>query len=265
MSTWLIHYFFGFNPDTPNNDEIGSFPQHGVVEAAGAIIRSQDNDYNKKRELGKLVNVLGSLRKSGANMEDINRQSVTALGKYNERISDKPSISDGIYQLVTGNDDLGKRINDLLSPETPYVHPPHPSDAVQPPQGAPPQCDLLKLPYSYNYNTERSSVVGFESKYYFTYKDNLYYFSSDMNKLIDDAFKGTTQAGQPGDIKTFNVRNEDKYNKSSTTFNFSYKRPHPPGIGGSIPYLGPEHVSFNIEGVVRCRIDADVGMLPQSN
>jgi hypothetical protein len=249
--------FFGFKPDTPNNDDSGSFPQHGVVEAAGAIIRSQDHKSSKNQKLEKLVNVLGLLRNYGARMEYLNKQSVTAMGKYNERISGNPSIYEGIYGI---SQELSKNIYDLLSPETPYVHPPHPSVyADQPPQGALPPCDLLELPDSYNYNTEPNKDV--KSKYYFTYNRKNYYFCANINWLIDSTFRDTAQAGKPGSTNSFNVT------YSGTTFTFSYKHAHLSSVGGALPAPpeGPQHVSFNIEDH-RCRIDdADVGMLPQSN
>lgn len=255
--------FFGFNPNTPNKDSIGSYPQHGVVAAAGAIIRSDDDPYNKKQKLGKLVNVLGSLRNYGAHMEYENIRGLTAMGEYINKNQGQQSI----YQAINSLDrELSTIISYLLSSETPYVPPPHPPSVhvVQPSEGALRPCALDVLPYSQHYSTERSSIVGFKSKYYFIYNGQTYYFCAKINELIDKGFNDSMQYAQPNHINTFKVTNEDTDTKSSTTFNFSYTRSQIPGVGQVPTALrSNEVVSFNIEEP-RCMIKAKVEMLPET-
>lgn len=256
--------FFGFNPNTPNKDGIGSFPQHGVVAAAGAIIRSDDTSYNKKQKLGKLVNVLGSLRNYGAHMEYKNTRDFTALNEYITENQGQQSMNGLLYNSSDqALKDLGKSILDLLGPATPYV-PPHPSvHVVKPSEDALPPCVLDVLPESQHYSREPNSSFGFKSKYYFIYNSQNYYFCAKINDSITRAFSDSMQHAQPGYIIRFEVTNEDTDTKSSTTFNFSYTRSQIPGVGQVPTALrSNESVSFNIEEPI-CRItNAQVGMLP---
>ena len=257
--------FFGFNPNTPNNDRDRSYPQHGVVAAAGAIIRSGDDPYKKKQKLGRLVNVLGSLRNYGAHMEYKNIRDLTAMGEYITENQGHNSIYDILY---TSSDqelnDLGKSIHNLLDSATPYVPPPPSVHVVKPSEDALPPCDLSELPESQHYSIEPNSSFGFKSKYYFIYNGKHYYFCANINNSIDKEFRKSTMTGQPSSINRFEVTNVDTDRVVPTTFNFSYKRSQIPAVGMSIHYLGPERVSFNIEGD-RCSInDAAVGIIKQS-
>lgn len=257
--------FFGFNPNTPNNDSIGSYPQHGVVAAAGAIISSPGPNFSKKQKLRNLVNVLGSLRKYHALMNNTNKRVLTALDEYITKNQDQQSMNGLLYNSSEQElKDLGKSIHDLLDPATPYVPPPPRVHVVQPSKDALRPCDLSELPESQHYSTERSTIVGFMSKYYFIYNDKPYYFCAKINDSITRAFSDSTQAGKPGSINTFNVTNEDTDTRMPTTFNFSYSRGQIPGVGQVATALrSNEHVSFNIEEP-RCRIYAKVEMLPES-
>lgn len=254
--------FFGFKPNTPNKDDIGSYPQHGVVAAAGAIISSH-NDVRKKQKLGMLVNVLESLSKYGARMESRNKRGVTAMDEYMNKNQGQQSIYEAINGLG-GEYELGQKINYLLSSsKTTYVPPP----PVQPLQGAPPQCTLQELPESQHYSTEPSSIVGFKSKYYFIYNHKNYYFCAKINDSIDKGFIASMKYAQPGSINnTFQVENENTYTKLSTIFNFSYTRGKIPEVGQAFPALrSTERVSFNIEGDDVCSItNAEVRMLTSS-
>jgi hypothetical protein len=248
--------FFGFNPNTPNNDGDRSYPQHGVVAAAGAIISSGDPDFSKKQKLRNLVNVLGLLRNYAAQMDNTNTSGDTAMGEY----INKNQGHNSIYQAINSLDqELSTSISHLLSsatPPTPIVY------VVQPSKDALPPCELSVLPESQHYSIEPNSSFGFKSKYYFIYNGQNYYFCTKINDSITRAFSDSTQAGQPGSINTFNVTNEDTDTGVPTTFNFSYKRSQIPAVGMSIPYLGPELVSFNIKDH-GCRItNAAVRMLP---
>ena len=256
--------FFGFKPDTRNNDGDRSYPQHGVVEAAGAIIRSQDSDPSKKQKLGNLVNVLGLLRNYGAHMESKNIRGLTALDEYITENQGQKSMNGLLY---TSSDraliDLGKSIHDLLGPATPYVPPPS-VHVVKPSEDALPPCDLSELPESQHYSREPNSSFGFESKYYFIYNRLYYYFCVKINELIEKGFNDSMQYAQPGSNKTFNVTNEDTNTRVPTTFTFSYTRAQLPGVGHVATALRiNESVSFNIEEP-RCRINAKVEMLPET-
>lgn len=256
--------FFGFNPNTPNKDGIGSYPQHGVVAAAGAIIISPDTDSGKKQKLGKLVNVLGLLRNYGAHMESKNIRDLTAMGEYITENQGQQSINGLLYNSSDpALKDLGKSIHDLLGPATPYVPPPR-VHVVKPSEDPLRPCDLSELTESQHYSRERSSIVGFESKYYFIYNLQKYYFCVKINELIEKGFNDSMQYAQPGSNKTFNVTNEDTNTRVPTTFTFSYTRAQLPGVGHVATALRiNESVSFNIEEP-RCRINAKVEMLPET-
>lgn len=266
-------HFFGFKPDTPNNNENGSFPQHGVVAAAQEIMTQGVSDPMKVPKLQKLVLILEELKKNGADMRIKNKVGptggYTAFEEYTNPSIDlrtnstRVSIYNTIQQI---NPLLSETIGYLLNPNPPSAPPsaPPPPPSVytdQLPQGALPLCNLQELPDTQQYSIERMRNYSneFNSKYYFIYNGNNHYFCANINWLIDREFSDSTQAGKPGSINSFRVTYLD------TTFNFSYTRPGPSSVGGPFTAYpkGPQHVSFNIEEP-RCRIYAKVEMLPES-
>ena len=143
--------YFGFKPDTPNNNENGSYPQHGVVAAAKDIINSTEDRGSKVSKLHSLRAILQELKNSGADMKIKNMYNNTAFEEYTTMVGTEKEIVSGKIKLL--DVDLDLNIRYLLYPDTgaaPDYRDPPPGYGVHLPRySAPPPLPPLPPPPGY--------------------------------------------------------------------------------------------------------------------
>ena len=200
--------FFGFKPDTPNHNENGSYPQHGVVAAADEIIRLVLRHEETQKRLNVLKDILEELNRAGADMRLTNKFGYTAYTEYSTRFvavagnPPSPSIEDRFRAFDTA---LSIEITQLL-----HSPPGHPPGYGAPPPGysAPPHVhrvtgEVSFYPEFYNkFQGEPNKLPGLQetSNYqttvnrnsYFTYKGVSYYFSQHIEESLQTKRKQVT-------------------------------------------------------------------------
>jgi hypothetical protein len=192
-----ILLFFGFKPDIRNNNENGSFPQHGLVAAAGEIMGPSEFPQNKLQKLQQLVRILEALNLSGEDKSKKNRLGYTAFEEFTGFTKDKPSIENTISKSYR---EISTKIHNLLNPNPPP--PPHP---ITHPSSAPDIQSICNVDYLIRQNYITSDNIGTS---FFTIDGSTYYFSNEVNDIcvkaysaMIDAYTGYGKVG--GSTRTF--------------------------------------------------------------